>query len=90
MNRIAINQIMTNILNKRLNTISKNQVYMRLKDLGFRKNGAVYSRVTGGITWLIEVQRSQWNDQSELRFTLNVGVYVPGVWSTYATYEGQK
>jgi hypothetical protein len=33
---------------------------------------------------LVDIQKSRWNDPSEARFTLNCGIYVRGVLTTYA------
>jgi len=75
---------MANIFDGKLNSILKNQVTPFLKELGFKKNLLIYSRDVGELKWLIDIQKSRWNDESEAQFTLNFGVYVPGVLSTYA------
>ena len=81
---------MPNILNKRLNLILKDYISPFLRELGFRKKNLNYTCDINEVKWLINVQRSKLNDQSKSEFTLSVGVYVPGVWSTYATYEEAK
>lgn len=81
---------MPNNLNKRLNLILKDYISPFLREFGFRKKKLNYSCAINEVKWLINVQRSKFNDQSKSEFTLNVGVYVPGVWSTYATYEKAK
>lgn len=55
-----------------------------LHDAGFRKKGAEYSRNRGGLSHLVSVQTSQWNDQNDFRFTIDCGVLVPGVMEVYA------
>jgi hypothetical protein len=54
-----------------------------LKSYGFKKSGGAYVREDRELAWLVDVQRSLWNDAFEVQFTLNCGIYVPGVVSTY-------
>ena len=55
-----------------------------LREAGFRKKGTEYSRAREGLSHLVSIQTSQWNDQNELGFTINCGVLVPGVIEVYA------
>jgi Domain of unknown function (DUF4304) len=75
---------MDNILKVRLNFILKNYVTKRLREIGFSKNQSTYSKRLDEILWLINIEKSRWNDLNELEFTINCGIYVPGVWSIYA------
>ncbi|MEM8883280.1 MAG: DUF4304 domain-containing protein [Planctomycetota bacterium] len=50
-----------------------------LKPRGFRKQRWTYTRRLSEVVWLLQAQRSQWNDSRGLSFTVNLGVYVPGV-----------
>ncbi len=75
---------MAKIFDSRLNSILKMEVTSLLKDLGFRKKQLIYACPVDGLSWLIDIQKSQWNDQEEAHFTVNCGVYVPGVLSIYA------
>ena len=75
---------MSNIFDNRLNSILKNNVTPLLKEVGFSKRRLVYVKDIGEISWLVDIQKSRWNDEVEAQFTLNCGVYVPDVLSTYA------
>jgi hypothetical protein len=55
-----------------------------LRPLGFAKGGATYRREVDGLLWLLDVQRSQWNSKERISFTLNWGVFVPGLFSLYS------
>jgi hypothetical protein len=72
------------ILDKRINEILKQSVTPVLKREGFGKKGLVYSSDRGPLCWLVDIQKSRWNDPSEARFTLNCGIYVRGVLTAYA------
>jgi hypothetical protein len=36
------------------------------------------------MNFLVDVQKSQWNDSSEAKFTLNFGIYIPDILCVYA------
>ncbi|MDB6077887.1 MAG: hypothetical protein JWO82_1634 [Akkermansiaceae bacterium] len=48
-----------------------------LKPQGFRKNGKTWIR-PGDWTSVIQIQLSAWNDSDEAKFTINVGIHLPG------------
>lgn len=75
---------MANILDNRLNTILKTEVTPLLKELYFKKRQLIYSCDFDGLSWLVNIQKSRWNDQEEAQFTVNCGVYISGVLSVYA------
>ena len=75
---------MANILDNRLNAILKKEVTPLLKALKFKKRRLNYSYDFDGLCWLVNIQKSQWNDQEESAFTVNCGVYIPGILSVYA------
>lgn len=54
-----------------------------LKEQGFKKSQLTFTRQLENIAFLIDIQKSRWNDKNEAQFTLNIGIYVPGVFSTY-------
>jgi hypothetical protein len=35
------------------------------------------------IAWVVDIQRSQWDTTEKVTFTINIGIYVPGLMSTY-------
>ncbi|MBI1922766.1 DUF4304 domain-containing protein [Candidatus Poribacteria bacterium] len=74
---------MESLFDMRLTAILKKHLTPLLKPLGFRKRGNIYELCRGELSWIIDVQRSRWNDTEEAQFTLNCGVYVKGVLSTY-------
>lgn len=67
----------------RLTAILKTYVTPFLNDLGFRKDRNVYERVCGEWSWLIEIQRSHFQDKERADFTINCGIYIPAVAATY-------
>lgn len=68
----------------RLSNILTLSVTNNLKPLGFRKHGNVYIKPLEELSWIITVQKSQWNSQNNSEFTLNCGIYVPRVVSIYS------
>ncbi len=55
-----------------------------LRARGFRKEGCVFVAEHDDVVWLVDVQKSRWNDGDEAQFTVNGGVYVPGIVSGYS------
>jgi len=49
-----------------------------LKPVGFRKDGTTFRREFSEVTQIVNVQRSSGNYGGRVKFTVNVGVYVPG------------
>lgn len=54
-----------------------------LRDAGFSGGPSKFSRAEGSLQHVVEVQRSQWNTSTDRQFTLNCGVFVPGVVSVF-------
>src|ERR1700693_6095890 len=50
-----------------------------LKPAGFGKAAAVFSRQSGDVVHLIELQGSRSNRSAEARFTVNVGIFAPAI-----------
>jgi hypothetical protein len=46
-----------------------------LQARGFRKKASLFWRDNGEVIDVITVQKSQWNDASSARFTINLGLY---------------
>lgn len=67
----------------RFNRMLAGFITPRLNREGFRRQGTTYIRTLEGLSWLLAVQRSRWNTRTRLEFTLNCGVFIPGVVSTY-------
>src|SRR5437867_543938 len=68
----------------RLASVVKSGLTDTLKQLGFRKRGVVYRQEVDGLQWLIDVQKSGFNSKEKASFTLNLGVFVPGLWALYS------
>ncbi len=62
----------------------------KLKQHGFNKRGNVYVRQSEEVFQMVDVQYSRWNDAEEVNFTLNGGVYVPGVTSRFSNSPEPK
>ena len=67
----------------RVNEILRTSLSVLLESRGFEKQSALYVRRLDDILHMIEVQRSRWNDLQRQSFTLNCGVYVPGITSAF-------
>ncbi len=72
---------------RRIQSIMKNYITPFLKEHGFVKDRSRYYRRLDDLTWLVEIERSGFNDATEARFTIDCGVYVPGLISRYAPVE---
>ena len=75
---------MPNTLDNRLNAILKKEVTPLLRALKFKKRRLNYAYGFDELCWLVNIQKSQWNNQEQSRFTVNCGVYIPGIVSVYA------
>ena len=71
----------------RLQSILKNHVTPLLKNNGFTKTGSVYYCSHDVLDWLVEIERSGFNDVTQANFTIVCGVYVPRVMSRYITVD---
>src|SRR5258708_29161951 len=69
--------------NSRLSAVFQGCVSPILSSHGFRKVKHGYEKKMEGLVWLLEIQRSRWNDAVEAQFTINCGIFVPGVVSRY-------
>lgn len=58
-----------------LKSLVKNSITPLLKSYGFKKNGDTYIKNMKNIVWVIDIQKSRWNDENELQFTFNCGIY---------------
>lgn len=71
------------MVDNRVNKVIRQSLSDVLKRHGFQRTGALYVRRFGDMLHMIEAQHSRWNDTTRKSFTLNCGVYVPGVTSTF-------
>ena len=69
---------------QRIAGILKGSLTPLLRSRGFRKEGSVYLALHGDTASLVDLQKSRWNDEDESRFTINGGIYIPGVVSAYS------
>lgn len=70
-------------LSPRLNAILHEWVSPVLEANGFHKFKHVYEKKLEGLSWLVEIQQSRWNDGVESQFTVNCGVFIPGIMPLY-------
>ena len=74
---------MESLLAKRISGILGSGLTPLLRAHEFRKCGQVYVSERGDVSWVVHVQRSRWNDETEAQFTINEGIYTPGVVGAY-------
>ncbi|MBV9852549.1 MAG: DUF4304 domain-containing protein [Armatimonadetes bacterium] len=74
---------MISALEERFKTVIHEALTSTLTPQGFRRRGRVYVRRLEDLAWMMDVQRSRYNTREEIQFTINCGVYVPHVLSTY-------
>ena len=72
---------------KMMTGVLKNELDPALAGRGYRRSKDIYLAIGVGLTALIEIQRSRWNDRSAAQFTFNGGIYVPGTLSRYLQQE---
>jgi hypothetical protein len=72
------------MLKDRASKILSEAATATLKTRGFKKRGKAYIRQTGRLGHMVDTQFSRWNDGKEVSFTLNCGIYIPGVTSTFS------
>lgn len=61
-----------------------------MKQCGFKKRGNLYVREVGHLLHMVDVQYSRWNDAGQLSFTLNCGIFIPGVTSRFRNAREPK
>nr|WP_254200426.1 DUF4304 domain-containing protein [Lysobacter sp. MMG2] len=77
-------------LDTRFDQIIKAGITPVLAVHGFKKRRYVYERKEGCISYIVDLQRSQWSNASALDFTMNCGVHIPGVISMFANRPDPK
>jgi hypothetical protein len=66
-------------ISKRIDSIIRERLSPFLKNNGFKKKARNFYREYSDRVEVINVQASQWNEGSEGKFTINVGVYYPEI-----------
>ena len=56
--------------------ILKNLVFPFFKELGFKKNGNGFNKITSELTQVVNIQKSRWNHQDNVSFTFNIGFFI--------------
>lgn len=74
---------MASAANVMIERIIRTYVHPVLKDRGFVRKGKIWNRLLDGVGHTVDVQASQWNRGSGGTFTINVGVFVPYIYSVY-------
>jgi Domain of unknown function (DUF4304) len=67
---------------KRAAAIIKKWLTPTMHARGFTKKGRIYTRILADVVHLMDIQQSESNKKTEVSFSLNIGVYVPGVRTT--------
>ncbi len=70
-------------LETRLAAVLRGPLARTLRSHQFRRRGSVFLSRRAEVVWIVDIQKSQWNDAGQLEFTVNGGVYVPGIVSGY-------
>jgi hypothetical protein len=73
-------------ISKLVDFVAREALAAPLKTVGYRKEGRTWRRRTDESILVVNVQASQWNEQSKGKFTLNVGVYFPALAEQLAIY----
>lgn len=81
---------MSSVFHERIATIKKQWITPYLKERKFKVKGNLYSFQKQTLEWIIDIQTSRWNTAAAGSLTLNCGVYVPGVVSTYVLNDNFK
>ncbi|MFN0052081.1 MAG: DUF4304 domain-containing protein [Planctomycetales bacterium] len=69
---------------RRLSLLIDKHIAPLLAAKGFERDRDVFVCDKQSMQWLIELQRSKWNSSGQIDFTFSIGVYVPGLFSTYS------
>ena len=77
-------------MRKRFNSLITQWVRPILKQYNFKKSRESYVSKRDFLSWYFQFQRSQWNTPDRVEFTVNVGVFVPGVVSAYVNRPQKK
>jgi hypothetical protein len=63
---------------RRIQSILKQYATPILQENGFSRDRSRYYRQLSELMWLVEIQRSSFNDSTEASFTISCGIFVPG------------
>ena len=64
---------------EQLKRIAKELHDTLLKAHGFKKKVYNFERKLESLSWMLNFQKSKWNTKDKCEFTVNCGIYVPGV-----------
>lgn len=56
------------------------QITDYLKDNDFKKRGNHFFKSNGSIGYCVNIQNDKWNNDNQIRFTLNVGIFTEAFW----------
>lgn len=74
---------MASAIKTRIADILKQSVAAILKPRGYEKRGNTYVQQLSDLSRVIDVQKGRWNTQDQAEFTLNCGIFIPGVLAIY-------
>jgi hypothetical protein len=64
---------------ERLKHIAKELHETILRPHGFKKQAYNFKRKLESLSWMLNFQKSRWNTKDKCEFTVNCGIYIPGV-----------
>lgn len=73
-----------------IRAISSGAVSVLLAPVGFKRRAPHFWRATGGIYQAVHFQASQWGTSSQGRFTVNLGISSPTLYSSFTGREFPK
>lgn len=71
-------------------TIVREGIHHFLKPKGFKKRGLNFKRTVGELSHVLNIQRSQYNSQSDIKFTINLGIFSPDYYKIEYDYNFEK
>ena len=77
-------------LQSEFDEILNNLVFPFFKELGFKKNGNGFNKKTKELIQVVNIQKSKWNNQSDLQFTFNIGFFNAEIYSEFYKNEIPK
>jgi hypothetical protein len=78
------------LLQKRLDEIIKAIITPVLKELGFKKSSRNYYKELVHFGLCFNVQSSIYNDEKEIKFTFNTGIFIPELYEAFFNYDIPK
>lgn len=74
-------------------TVKEKQIYVLdeikyfLQEEGFQKRGYNFFKKNGEIGYCVNIQNDKWNNNDQVRFTLNVGIFTDDFWLKHLDFK---